>query len=484
MSGYDGRGTKFPLTIVRGADMAFSLTVTDDAGAAVNVSAATIAGEVYTTAGVLVDTLTAVVSGAGSNVVTLSFTATQTAALTSDSYQWTLWVTRGADKRPWLAGPVRVTAGTNGGRSTSGTTTLTVDGNLSVAVTVAGATSLSASAVTLADTAGNYASSTVEGALAELPAQYAPGGKPFPLAWEVDGAHNLTVAESGLASLYYPWMWHAAEFLADPLDEWYLYYSTDHAAGTGGIGLATAPSPLGPWTAHGSNPIYTDTVDGNQTETPSIVWDADNQRVMLFYHQIASGGGQFTRLAYSSDGVTGWTRQAAISFDRPTIDNVVPGAAHTGYARVYRSGGGLFAWSLFGDGDRSGSMIWRSQHGYGKWAMDFQAIAPGTRYGLGIKGYEDHAIAPIGASYIEWQGERWMVGNAVNAAGTSRISVAVPLCADRWTFAGPAVIIDTGSDPDISMMYVHQDKSKLWAVFAVRVAGLITEFRFGQAVIS
>jgi hypothetical protein len=133
--GFDNRGTKFPLTIVRGADMAFQLTVTDSADAAVDVSAATIAGEIYSTAGALVDTLTAVVSGAGDNVVTLSFTDTETTAFTSDAYQWTLWVTRGGDKRPWLAGPVRVTDGTNGGRSTSDAT-LTVDSDLTVAVTV------------------------------------------------------------------------------------------------------------------------------------------------------------------------------------------------------------------------------------------------------------------------------------------------------------------------------------------------------------
>ena len=59
------------------------------------------------------DTMTAVVSGAGSNVVTLSFTDTETAALTATKYLWTLWVTRGADKRPWLAGDVYMGDGTN-----------------------------------------------------------------------------------------------------------------------------------------------------------------------------------------------------------------------------------------------------------------------------------------------------------------------------------------------------------------------------------
>jgi lysophospholipase L1-like esterase len=135
MAGYDGRGAKFPLTIVEGADMAIELTVTSG-GSPVNLSAATIAGEVYGASGSVIDTMTSVVSGAGSNVVTLSFTDTETSALTG-ARRWTLWVTRGGDKRPWLAGQVNVTDGTTGQSGTSGSYTLTVDGDLSVAVNVA-----------------------------------------------------------------------------------------------------------------------------------------------------------------------------------------------------------------------------------------------------------------------------------------------------------------------------------------------------------
>jgi hypothetical protein len=136
MAGYDGRGARFPLTIVRGADLAFQLTVTSG-GSAVDLSAATIAGEVYNASGTLVDTLNPTVSGAGNNVVTLAFTDTETTALTATRYSWTLWVTRGGDKRPWLAGQVNVTDGTQGQSGSTGAYTLTVDEDLTVAVDVA-----------------------------------------------------------------------------------------------------------------------------------------------------------------------------------------------------------------------------------------------------------------------------------------------------------------------------------------------------------
>jgi hypothetical protein len=135
MSGYDGRGTKFDVTAVRGADMAFTLTVTSG-GSPVNLAAATIDAEVYGPTGAVVDTMTDSVGGAGSNVITLSFTDAETALLTASSYRWTLWVTRGGDKRPWLAGRFLVVDSTNGVTSTTGDVTLTVDGDLSVAVDV------------------------------------------------------------------------------------------------------------------------------------------------------------------------------------------------------------------------------------------------------------------------------------------------------------------------------------------------------------
>jgi hypothetical protein len=137
VNGYDGRGTRFPLTIVRGADFAIDLVVTDSLGVAVNLSTATIAGTIYTTAGTSTVVMTPVVSGVGSNVITLSLTETQTAALTDTAYRWTLWVTRGSDIRPWLAGRVNVATATSGGSPTSGTQNLTVDSDLTVAVTVA-----------------------------------------------------------------------------------------------------------------------------------------------------------------------------------------------------------------------------------------------------------------------------------------------------------------------------------------------------------
>jgi hypothetical protein len=170
MAGYDGRGSRFPLVIVRGADLAFSLTVVDDAGAAISMATATIEAEVYDSTGTVVVTMTDTVSGVDSNIVTLSLTDTQTTALTATSYSWTMWVTRGADRRPWLAGQVTVTDGDRGRSSNGANQTLVVDTNVNVTVNVAavGPDAQAATEVSITDAGGYYTGTNVETALAEV----------------------------------------------------------------------------------------------------------------------------------------------------------------------------------------------------------------------------------------------------------------------------------------------------------------------------
>jgi len=137
VTGYDGRAGKFDIIAVRGADMAFTVTATSN-NSAVDLSTATITGELYTSTGTVAVTMTDAVSGADDNIITLSLTDTQTALLLEQSYPWTLWVTRGVhDKRPWLAGRVRVVDSSNGVNATNGSAiTLTVDDDVNVAIDV------------------------------------------------------------------------------------------------------------------------------------------------------------------------------------------------------------------------------------------------------------------------------------------------------------------------------------------------------------
>ncbi|MFD1954290.1 hypothetical protein ACFSL6_08900 [Paenibacillus thailandensis] len=144
---------------------------------------------------------------------------------------------------------------------------------------------------------------------------------------------------TGGVPIYFPCLVEMRSVLGSAaLDTWYLYYSTDHASGAGGIGLATAPHPGGPWKDRGR--VFVDTTAGEQTETPCVLYNENTGLFHMYYHQNYYAAGdtnvyrsQATCLATSPDGVT-WTILKAPLITIP--DGDFPGDGHTGYARVYR----------------------------------------------------------------------------------------------------------------------------------------------------
>lgn len=137
----------------------------------------------------------------------------------------------------------------------------------------------------------------------------------------------------GLSAIYWPWVWPAYKYLANPLAKYYLYYSTDHST-WGGIGLALSDSPTGPFVqytpsggsqqdincpgtytnGHANQPgaIYMDAQAGSTTpvtqwggpgspytagsvnfmqcETPSVIWDESIGMARMFYQVGGSNG--------------------------------------------------------------------------------------------------------------------------------------------------------------------------------------------------
>lgn len=152
-------------------------------------------------------------------------------------------------------------------------------------------------------------------------------------------------------SIYFPWIVDARLlFGTNALDEYYLYYSTDHEGthANSGIWLATGPTPAGPWTGRGR--VYIDNAGGTQTETPAVFADPTgaSAAIMLYQQAAVPGavGAQTTLYATSPDGIT-WTR-GGIAIDIPTW---WPSDGHTGYARPRDFGGKLIAWHLAGGWD-------------------------------------------------------------------------------------------------------------------------------------
>ena len=165
--------------------------------------------------------------------------------------------------------------------------------------------------------------------------------------------------------------------------EYALYFSTDHASGKGGIWLYVGngtPTDAANWKSYdqavadgafdylekkpAANPIFVDTVQGRQTETPHA--NVIDGEVYMTYHNARAGHNQSTLLATSPDGVN-FTR---INGDDDSVildydPKQEPGDGHTGYLRWrpnpfpdvdYK----YIGYSLHGGGDDFYGAMWAS----------------------------------------------------------------------------------------------------------------------------
>lgn len=128
-----------------------------------------------------------------------------------------------------------------------------------------------------------------------------------------------------------------------PIDNYYMYVSTDHTAEEGGIWLCTGPTPTGPWTLYagsaGEGRIYVDTVNGRQTEQPQVQYDPEQTRLIMIYHNAQGGANpwptnaQYSVAATSGDGVS-WARQGVCQPIPTALRSAYVG--HDGYSSFGR----------------------------------------------------------------------------------------------------------------------------------------------------
>jgi hypothetical protein len=120
----------------------------------------------------------------------------------------------------------------------------------------------------------------------------------------------------------------AADHVREPLGRFYLYYAPHNAPG--GICLAFAESPLGPWTEYDANPIVTRDWPPHyrvgHISSPHVLWVAEESLFFLYFH----GENDTTRLATSADGIHFDYQDAVLT--TAMYDNI----SEASYARVFR----------------------------------------------------------------------------------------------------------------------------------------------------
>jgi hypothetical protein len=248
----------------------------------------------------------------------------------------------------------------------------------------------------------------------------------------------LTAADTSVGT-YWPWVVDVRHLPAR-LDDWYMWTSTDHDPGAGGIGLSTAPAPEGPWSDRGL--VYVDTVQGSQTETPTVIWNEAEGLFFCYYQQTGVGHQQSTLLATSPDG-RNWTRVGKV-IDVP-FGTSQPGDGHTGYAMVGRVAGLWYAHHLKGGTNYPHFGLAYSYDGR-EWHLDPRPL-----------GYGAHLVAE--GTRVEWNhgnvvwwGERlWWIGPINNFSSgsspkTGRIAAA-PVSTDLRQLIGRPVTVWRATEP-------------------------------------
>jgi hypothetical protein len=101
--------------------------------------------------------------------------------------------------------------------------------------------------------------------------------------------------------LIFPSIVRAREHIPDALGDYYLYYAPHDAPG--GVCLAYADSPAGPWTEHAANPVIARTwkphYEVSHVSSPHALWIPEAKKFYLYYH----GENTHTRVASSADGI-------------------------------------------------------------------------------------------------------------------------------------------------------------------------------------
>jgi hypothetical protein len=125
----------------------------------------------------------------------------------------------------------------------------------------------------------------------------------------------------------FPSVIRAADYFAEPLGTYYMYYAPHERPG--GIALAYADSIDGPWTEYEGNPLITNSWPPHygtvsHISSPHAVWVEGEQRLFLYFH----GENTITRYATSVDGIHFEYGGSAVQRDETT-------GRETSYARVF-----------------------------------------------------------------------------------------------------------------------------------------------------
>lgn len=207
----------------------------------------------------------------------------------------------------------------------------------------------------------------------------------------------------------FPSVFHASDYISNPVDSWYLYYAPHD--NPGGICLMTAPSLEGPWTEHPENPVianqWSPHYDVPHVSSPDAKWNVESGRLFVYFH----GSNSQTRWAETDDGVN-------FEYGGLAIDNAMggPDVTESSYARVFthRNPDSGYKYGMFYMGNERDNIrrIRLAESPDGRaWTVDPDyVVTPGSVEGSNVSA----------GSLWEWDGQLYVIYHASSGNSYAR----------------------------------------------------------------
>ncbi|KAH7165176.1 hypothetical protein EDB81DRAFT_640075 [Dactylonectria macrodidyma] len=201
----------------------------------------------------------------------------------------------------------------------------------------------------------------------------------------------------------FPSIFHAGDYLDDPIGEWYLYYAPHEDPG--GISLMYADSPDGPWTEYDNNPVISNVWTGHYSvphvSSPDAAWNEDAGRLFVYFH----GTNSQTRWAETDDGVN-------FDYGGIAIRNSMggPNVTESSYARVFPHPDPYsdYTYAMFymaNEVDNVRRIRLAESHDGRSWTVDPDyVVAPGSEEGTNVSG----------GNLWEWDGQLYVIYHATS----------------------------------------------------------------------
>lgn len=201
--------------------------------------------------------------------------------------------------------------------------------------------------------------------------------------------------------IIYPAVVRVDQRLAQPPGKYLLYYAPHDTPG--GICLAYADKPEGPWVEYTNNPVisrdWSPHYKVSHVSGPDVIWSEEEQRLFLYFH----GENPVTRLASSADGIH--FRYEGVAVTTGMFANV----SEASYGRVFRH-------ELPGQTNRYIMLLMGNNAGirriYLAWSKDGRKWEPRRAPLMDPPPGTDQTA---GAVYLPWRGRHYVIAHANNS---------------------------------------------------------------------